>query len=334
MSKHHFPAQNRKRTPPSRRNRGKRKLGFRLLVLFIAAISLILAGRSIAASSLFWNKGLPFPLVADQETVFSASLLPTPEGLHSQYAALEALDTGELLMDISGAKRAYPASLTKIMTAVVALDAFPDLDTTVTLSDRDFTGLYEENASMAGFQPNQEVYLRDLLYGLMLPSGAEAAAALANNSAGSQEAFVDAMNQKAQDLGMTGTHFTNATGLHDPNHYTTARDMALLLRTALQNPDFRDVFTAERHSTRETSTHPGITFYSTLFQAIESPDFPQGTLLGGKTGYTQEAGLCLASLAEKNGKEYILITMGAPGNHYTEPFHILDALKIYEELPA
>ncbi|WP_074017402.1 D-alanyl-D-alanine carboxypeptidase family protein [Anaeromassilibacillus senegalensis] len=265
----------------------------------------------------------------------SSGILPAvaePESLYSRCVVLEDLQSGAVLLDKQGTEKAYPASLTKIMTALVALECFPDLSQTVVLTDRDFAGLFEQNASMAGFQSNQEVQIRDLLYGLILPSGADAAAALANHAAGSQEAFVEWMNQKAHTLGMESTHFVNTTGLHDPEHYTTARDMTTLLYTALQNPDFRAIFTSERRSTRETATHPGITFYSTLFQDLESPAFPDGQLLGGKTGYTEEAGLCLASLAEKNGREYILITMDAPGDHNTEPFHILDAFTIYEAI--
>ncbi|WP_286167052.1 serine hydrolase [Clostridium sp. D33t1_170424_F3] len=269
------------------------------------------------------------------QSLLSSGTLPAvaePESLYSRCVVLEDLQSGAVLLDKQGAEKAYPASLTKMMTALVALECFPDLSQTVVLTDRDFAGLFEQNASMAGFQPNQEVQIHDLLYGLMLPSGAEAAAALANHAAGSQEAFVELMNQKAHALGMDDTHFVNVTGLHDSEHYTTARDMTTLLYTALQNPDFRAIFTAERRSTRETATHPGITFYSTLFQDLDSPAFSGGQLLGGKTGYTQEAGLCLASLAEKNGREYILITMDAPGDHNTEPLHILDALTVYEAI--
>lgn len=323
---------NRRRTASNgKRSKKKRSPAFPFALLCILCIVLLTAVRDFHD---------PFQTVSghraeNTQSLFSSGILPTvaePESLYSRCVVLEDLQSGAVLLDKQGAEKAYPASLTKMMTALVALECFSDLSQTVVLTDRDFAGLFEQNASMAGFQPNQEVQIRDLLYGLILPSGAEAAAALANHSAGSQEAFVALMNQKAHSLGMEDTHFVNTTGLHDPEHYTTARDMSTLLYTALQNPDFRAIFTAERRSTRETATHPGITFHSTLFQDLESPAFPGGQLLGGKTGYTQEAGLCLASLAEKDGREYILITMDAPGDHNTEPFHILDAFTIYEAI--
>ena len=321
------------RVPSPRRRHRRRQRRFLLVLLLFACAALLYSIGQAVFPLLFPLTESPLRAFIPRPAAVSAGVpaISVPDGLYSRCAVLADLESGEILMDGSGEERAYPASLTKIMTAAVALESFPDLDATVTLTEADFAGLYEENASLAGFQPNQEVVIRDLLYGLMLPSGAEAAAALANNAAGSQQAFVDRMNQKAQALGMEGTHFTNATGLHDPDHYTTARDMILLLRDALQSPGFREIFTAQRHSTRETATHPGITFYSTLSQVLDSPDFPGGQLLGGKTGYTQEAGLCLASLAQKNGKEYLLVTMGAPGDHTTEPFHILDAMRIYGE---
>lgn len=323
---------NRRRTASSgKRPRRKRPTVFLFFLLCALCLALFFAVRKLEQ---------PLQTVSGRgaenvQSLLSSRLLPAvaePESLYSRCVVLEDLQNGAILLDKQGTEKAYPASLTKMMTALIALECFPDLSQTVVLTDRDFAGLFEQNASMAGFQPNQEVQIRDLLYGLMLPSGAEAAAALANHAAGSQEAFVELMNQKAQTLGMEGTHFVNTTGLHDPEHYTTARDMTTLLYTALQNPDFRTIFTAERRSTRETATHPGITFYSTLFQDLESSAFSGGQLLGGKTGYTQEAGLCLASLAEKDGREYILITMDAPGDHNTEPFHILDAFAVYEAI--
>ena len=129
---------------------------------------------------------------------------------------------------------------------------------------------------------------------------------------------------------MNRTHFVNVEGLHDENHYTTAKDMAILMKYALNNDIFREIITSVSYITSSTSEHPnGIEFYSTVLARIETTDFSGGKILGGKTGYTPEAGLCLASLAQKNGREYILITMGAPGNHQTEQFHFIDALNVY-----
>lgn len=192
---------------------------------------------------------------------------------------------------------------------------------------------YEENASMAGFQPGEEATLKDLLYGILLPSGAECCMAFADRIAGSEEAFVDMMNEKATEIGMSNTHFCNATGLHNPDHYSTVKDISILLKYALQYEDFRQAFSSSRYSTRPTNQHPdGFTFRSTMFKYMDSTEVVGGEIIGGKTGYTEEAGLCLASLAEVDGKEYILVTAKANGTHQTEQFHILDAINVYSQI--
>ena len=132
---------------------------------------------------------------------------------------------------------------------------------------------------------------------------------------------------------MEHTHFANATGLHDPEHYSTVHDLSLLLRFCLQDETFRTVFTTFRHSTAPSAQHPdGFTFFSTLSPDLEEGVFSGGEILGGKTGYTQEAGLCLASLAQIQGREYLLVTAGAPGDHQSEPLHVRDAAEVYGQL--
>ncbi len=250
--------------------------------------------------------------------------------LHSPYALLVRLKDKKVAFEARSRERIYPASLTKIMTAVVAIENISDLQELVELPKKIFPDLYKADASMAGFLPGEKVPAIDLLYGALLPSGAEASIGLALKVSGSESKFVKRMNEKAKQFGMDDTHFTNVCGLHDSKHYTTAKDMAALLEYALKNKTFRKVFTASRHSTAGTNLHPdGITFYSTLFGKMEDSEFPGGKILGGKTGYTEESGLCLASLAEKNGVEYILITAGAPGDHRTEQYNIKDALMVY-----
>ena len=145
---------------------------------------------------------------------------------------------------------------------------------------------------MAGFLPNEEVTAQDLLYGTMLPSGAEASIGLADYVTGSESKFVKLMNEKAQLLGMENTHFTNSTGLHHPDHYTSVKDLSILLQYALTNNTFRNVFTAERYSTKPTNLHPeGISFTSRMFKNIHSAYLPKGKIMGGKTGYTEESWL-------------------------------------------
>lgn len=253
--------------------------------------------------------------------------------LYSRCAVLTDASTGEVLAEKASRERIYPASMTKIMTALLAIEYTENLDQTVTVPEEIFPALYAGDASMAGFQPGEEASLRDLLYGILLPSGAECCQTFAMRISGSEEAFAGLMNQKAEKLGMDGTHFCNSTGLHEEEHYTTAADVAVLLRYALNNPVFREVFTSASHTVGPTNLHPqGFTFTSTMFSQMDSPMVNGGEILGGKTGYTEQAGQCLASLAEINGQGYILVTAKADGNHETSQFHILDAQDVYNQI--
>jgi D-alanyl-D-alanine carboxypeptidase (penicillin-binding protein 5/6) len=276
------------------------------------------------------NKTMPVPsLKLESEPSVSIS----PGELNSPNAILINLKDHTILMQKNSEEKIYPASLTKMMTAIVAIENLPDLKKEIKLTNSTFQGLYKTDASMAGFQPGEQVRAIDLLYGVMLPSGAECCIGLADQIAGSEQNFVKIMNQKAADLGMKNTHFANATGLHNVNHYTTVKDLAILLSYALQNDTFRDIFTSSRHSTQPTNNHPGgITFYNTMFEELNNQNIIGGEILGGKTGYTDEAGLCLASLAKVGKQEYILISAGVKGDHHSEQYNITDALAVYNSI--
>jgi len=257
----------------------------------------------------------------------------SPDKLNSPNVILIRFKDHTILMQKNSEEKIYPASLTKMMTAIVAIENLPDLKEEIKLTNSTFQGLYEADASMAGFQPGEQVRAIDLLYGVLLPSGAESCVGLADYIAGSEKDFVGMMNQKAADLGMHNTHFENSTGLHNENHYTTVKDLSILLSYALQNDTFREIFTSSRHSTQPTNKHPGgITFNSTMFEDLNNQNIIGGEILGGKTGYTDEAGLCLASLAKVGKQEYILVTAGAKGNHKSEQYNITDALAVYNSL--
>lgn len=251
----------------------------------------------------------------------------------SKYAVLMDAQTGQVLARKRANEEAAPASLTKMMTVWLAAEALPELDAPVALPEDIFPALTAADASMAGFEPGEEVTVRDLLYGAMLPSGAECCEALARLVSGSEDAFVGLMNQRAKKLGLQHTHFANPTGLTDPEHYSSAADLAVLLQAALQNETFRTVFTAAEYTSSATAQHPqGLHMVSTLLSKLNGAEIPGGQILGGKTGYTEAAGLCLASLAQVNGKEYILITLDAPGSHRTAQYNIDDAVQVYRRL--
>ncbi|MBO7148709.1 MAG: D-alanyl-D-alanine carboxypeptidase [Clostridia bacterium] len=230
----------------------------------------------------------------------------------------------------SGA-RVAPASLTKIMTAIVILENAQDLDASVTVSPKLYDKLYREGASMAGFLPGEKVTLRDLLYGIMLPSGAEAAAAAAEYIAGSDSALVDMMNAKALEMGLSNTHFENIYGFDAEGHYSNAAEMAQILIYALENEQFREISSTQRYTVRPTNKHPdGFTMKSTVFSKLGGKTPEEAMIYGGKTGFTYDAGLCLATYGENNGNRYVSVVLGGPGNHRTEQKQVDDTLYLYD----
>ena len=242
--------------------------------------------------------------------------------------------TGQVLARKRSGEEAAPASLTKMMTVLLATEALPDLDTPVTLPEDIFPALYKADASMAGFQPGETVTVRDLLYGAMLPSGAECCEALARQVSGSEEAFVALMNRKAGELGMKHTHFANCTGLTSPEHYSSAADLAVLLQAALNNETFRTVFTTGQYTSSVTEQHPkGLYMASTLLSRLDGGEVTGGQILGGKTGYTRAAGYCLVSSAERNGVRILAVAMGCDGPlnaDIEECYNFVDSRTLYD----
>ena len=313
----------RKMNPEPRRRRSRRR---RSRILAICTVIEILVVITLVAA-VGWKAGLG-NWVANLRNPAVQEL--DLSGINSPYAVLMQARSGKVIGEIQGTERMYPASLTKIMTAIVAIEELGNLDQEITLTNEMVAGLYAQDASQAGFQPGENVRAIDLLYGVMLPSGAECCIALADTIAGSEAGFVELMNAKAEKLKMMGTHFMDSTGLHDPEHYSTAEDMAVLLRYALKNDTFREIIESPWHSTPGTNIHPdGITYYSTMFKNLSSTAVTDGEIKGGKTGFTSAAGCCLASFAQIGGTEYILVTAGAMQGGTP---HINDAVTVYNRL--
>lgn len=223
-----------------------------------------------------------------------------------------------------------PASMTKILTVLVAAEHVTDLDDTFTMT-REITDYgYVNDCSSAGFLEDEEVTVRDLFYGTVLPSGADAAVALAVYVAGSQEAFVDLMNEKAQELGLSQTsHFTNCVGIYDEQHYSTAYDMAMILEAAVDNELCREVLNAHVYTTTKTEQHPeGIILSNWFLRRIEDKD-THGEVVAAKTGYVVQSGSCAASYAEdKQGNGYICVTAGSTSSWRC----IYDHVALYQQL--
>ena len=327
--------------------RGKAFLaGFVLIIVLLAVLVISIEScrhktpdsEAAATLSTFETETfVPLETEAPTPTPTPAPMLNILGSIYSNEAILIDAETGAVLDEKNPDTQAFPASVTKMMTLLIACEQLTDYDEVYPLPREIYDTLYYQDLSTAGYECNENITINDLLYGLMLRSGAECCLGLANRISGSEAAFVELMNQRAAELGMTGTHFTNCTGQHDVNHYSTVRDMAILLQAALQNAKYREVFSTTQYTSSATINHPGgLTIYSTFSQGLSSMDFEGGSFIGGKTGYTSEAGLCLATAATINGHEYIFVTFGAyrQGDDTSSRLHTIDAINTYEALAA
>ncbi len=213
------------------------------------------------------------------------------------------------------------ASLTKIMTTIVAIENIPKLDDKVLITDSMLAEI-PSDASVAGLKVGDEVSYLDLLYASILPSGADATTALAYSIAGSTEGFVNLMNEKAQSLGLENTHFANVTGYDIDNHHSTAKEILKILLYALDNDLFNTIY-----RTKEYTLSNGLVVKTTLDYYNPSGMYDLSKIVGSKTGYTDNAGLCMASIIDIDGKGLILITLGAKRD-LTSPDNIDDALSV------
>lgn len=231
--------------------------------------------------------------------------------------------------------RVAPASLTKIMTTYTALQHISDLSAIAPIDKESYQRMVALNSSMAGFYGNEKTTYRDLLYGTMLASGGECANSLAINISGNNRDFVVLMNENAKQMGLTNTHYTNVEGMDEKDHYSSAKDVAKLLKQALENGHFRAIFTKVRHQSTKTAHHPdGIIIESTVLGELEFWDQNGFEVIGGKSGTTLKAGQCWATIAQKDAKEYLVVVMGVPLKDLSKKSdtHIIETLKILEEI--
>ena len=224
------------------------------------------------------------------------------------------LDTGKVIYEKDADKKIYPASTTKIMTALLALENIPDLDAPqVELKLYIQNALGGTGASLAGILRGESFSPRELLYASMLPSGNEAAMMLGDYVGdGSLDYFAEMMNERAAELGAVNTHFVNASGMHDDDHYTTAYDMYLITKAALENETFRQIVSTRYYYAGEDQNGNPLHWNTTNFLISPGSTYYYPYATGVKTGTTDEAGRCLVSTAEKNGYHYLMVMMGAP----------------------
>ncbi len=250
-----------------------------------------------------------------------------PEGpaIEAEAAVVMDADTGAFLYSKNMDAKEYPASTTKIMTALIALEQ-AGLKEKVTFSDYAVFSL-EEGSSHVGLQPGEVLRMNRALYGLMLESGNDAANGIAEHVGGSIEGFSEMMNQKAAELGCVNTHFTNPHGLHHEEHYTCARDLALITRAAIQNEAFRKIAGTQYYECPKTNKVKEIRYWKNHNQMIQpDAEYYYEGCLGGKTGFTNDALNTLVTYAERDGRTLICVELRVNGAYkaYHESQQMLD----------
>ncbi|MDR0946123.1 MAG: D-alanyl-D-alanine carboxypeptidase [Ruminococcus sp.] len=235
----------------------------------------------------------------------------------SEAAVLVNLDKDVTVYEKNPTKKMYPASLTKLVNAMVVLDNVKDFDNTIFYSPvAVFDELYGQGASSVGLAHGEEVTLRDLMYSMLMLSACESAGILAWNVGGeSIPNFIAMMNEKADSIGCTGTNFVNSHGLFDPNQYTNARDMALICQYAYDNyPKLIEIATTREYTMGATNYHEAgwKTIKHTNKMLDPNSEYYYSNAKGLKTGTLDESGRCLASLGSRDGNNYLLVTLGSP----------------------
>ena len=278
----------------------------RAICLLLAALALLSAGSAAAEApnptrspnAAEYNAEKPEELEEDQLTAWSALVMEE--------------STGEIIFEKNIDMHLYPASTTKIMTVLLGILTC-ELDEEVTVS-ANAVNIPDPDATMLGLDVGEVITMKDLLYGTLMRSGNDGAVAIAEHVAGSHENFVALMNETAWSLGMNNTHFVNAHGLHDPNHYTTAEDMAILARYAMSNEVFRDIANTRSYTIPPTTTHRQrslSTRHRIMLQTwnSDSNSFYYEPMTGIKSGYHSMAGYCYVGSASKDGVDLISVVL-------------------------
>ena len=217
--------------------------------------------------------------------------------------------TGNVLYEKNSNQKAYPASTTKILTAYIALTQIGDTNTEI-IPSRNAIMSVPVGSSLAYFSENEKLTLEQVLFGLLLPSGNDAANIIAETVSGSSSNFAELMNVTAEKLGATNSHFVNPSGWHDNEHYTTAADLAKIAYNAMKIPKFKEVVSQTRYVMPETNVSKVKRTFINTNKLLSSGEYYYEAATGIKTGYTSQAGNCLVASASKDGVELISVAMG------------------------
>lgn len=324
-----------KRSVPRRRKKRYRLAKRARLVLLVLSLLLLFGVVSCTKSVFFSNSETAQTERTSSETSAKNSESASFENkILADSAILLNANTGEVVFEKGADEERKPASLVKLMTVYTALDLSGNrLNDRVAVPEAAFLDLGE--AAISGLEPNELVTIKDLLYAAILPSGGDAAQALALISDSSIDDFVSKMNENAENLGMKHTAYTNVVGLDETKQVTTARDISRLMQKVVNDDRFLEIVSSDHYTTSASAEHAGgklifHTLKSHMNEYLKSNAIEGYEILGGKTGYTLEAGICLASVARnEKGDTYIAVTMHAGGdldNYYPA---IKDAVTLY-----
>lgn len=299
-----------------------RKKRMKQLLCSVLAFGLVTA---VSPAAVCATEGTE-PPAAYYEAVQTDTLANWPQGpaIYAESGILVDLDTQEILYSKNIDKQLYPASITKVMTTLVAIESSSP-EEPVTFSQHALDSI-EWDSSNIGCRLNETLTMEQCWYAMMLNSANEVCCGVAEHISGSIEAFVEKMNQKAAELGCTNTHFSNPNGLPDETHYTTAHDMALIANAAYQNETFRQVFSTRQYEIPPTPQYTE-TRYLYNHHKMMQPDteYYYEDCLGGKTGYTETALNTLVTIASRNGKNLLCVTMRTQGRQvYTDTASLFD----------
>lgn len=245
--------------------------------------------------------------------------LAYPE-LHYQNAIVYDMTDNQVLYTYNSEEKVDIASLTKIMTTITAIENIKNLDEYVTYT-KEMASNVRWDASVAGLKVGDKITYRDLLYASILPSGADATTALAFSTSGSIDSFVEKMNELASKLDLKNTHFVNVTGLDTEDHYSSAEDLLTILKYALSNLLFKEIYTTKNYTLSN-----GLNVKSTIYAYSKGTTLNTERIIGSKTGFTLGAGLCISVLFNSNQHDMLLITLGAERNESF--YNVKDALEL------
>lgn len=276
----------------------------------------------MSVSLLFSSISIPIFNI-NPSTVMADEAWPAGPELVGTAACLIEASTGTVLYEKKSHKKMYPASITKILTALVTLEN-AELNESVTFSEECVNSLEYGDANME-MAVGEVLPVEDCLYGLMLKSANEVATALAEHVGGSVEGFADMMNERAKQAGALDAHFTNANGLHNDDHYITAYDMAMITRAAVANPMFLSITGSSSYTVSASNKKEARTIYQRHKMVMQNSGFYYEGILGGKTGFTDQAGTTLVTYAKRDGMTLVAVVLDSPNyNVYHDTAALFD----------